>query len=313
MSTTPVAFDPQTYIKEANEREAARAAGKAVEPAAATAKTDDAAVRPKLPRSAVRQMNELRERAARAEERAKVIEELGLTKPQTEKTAAAGTSGEAAAVVDPEPMRKDFGSDADYHRALGRWDARQEASKVIEKKTTDEGQIAQYRQALEEANAKFDADKATLPDFDELTAAVIEEEKNGDRPTFNVADHPIFLALVAQSDQKAFILHHFAKNADALKAFLELEKNPVQLIAKFNRLEGRMEKEYDASEKKQKAKGKSAAELDAAKPAPSESATVKAGTAAPGKVETTITDGKGRRIMNPEWLRQENEKRGVRP
>jgi len=308
----PVEFDAIKFIARRNAEEQAKAEGKPLPDAPkAETKTEDHGTPPKLPRSAVRQMNELRERAARAEERAKVLEELGAKPKGTEATVLP-----PPAASDPEPQRKEFGTDAEYNRALGRWDARQEAAKVIDAKSADNSQMAQYQAQLVAADQAFVEQKALIPDFDEVAAAALEEEQSGERPTFPVSEHPIFLALVAQSDVRAFVLHHLAKNGDRLKEFLELEKNPAALVSKFHRLEGRVEKEYDsiqnAKKKGAEEKKPTAAERDAAKALPSETAIVKSGASAPQRVTSTIVVN-GRTVMNPEWSRQQNEKQGVRP
>jgi hypothetical protein len=298
-------FNAVEYLKQANETEAAAKAGKplpepvkAVEtkepkPAEGKAaeptgdgKDDD---QPRLPRSARREMNRLREEAAELRGRLKAIEELGLS-PKKEQ--------EAKKEADPEPVRTDYSSEADYNRALGRWDARQEVKKVeTNREQTAEQQV--QAKAFQEHCAAMDKkaveDIKAIKDWDEVQKAVADADEVLE---FKPEEHPTLMGLIASSDTKAYVLYHFAKVPADLQKMLDLTSDPGAQIRQFARLEGRIEKLYstndstkaaqasdepkgdDSKDRKAPAEGNTS-ERDARKPRPTSEVAARGGSAVP--------------------------------
>lgn len=293
-------FDPTAYIKQANENEAAKRPTPG-EPGAAAAAEAEA---PKLPRSVRRQLNTLLRENGELAGRLKELE-LKAGSPSAAATAANGatkTPGAGATVEDPEPVRKDFADDATYNRAVGKWDARQEARAAIDKLRKDgdaEAGAEEFMEHVAAMDTQAASDIALIPDWDEVAAAAQDDDN---RVEFDPAAHPTFIALLAQSDVKAWVLYHFAQHQGELKAILELTSKPERQIHAFARLEGRIERLYDPEEKRKaaqasqtpgdKGKGKDrtntpsgnerrTSELDARKPKPSSEVAARGGSAAP--------------------------------
>jgi hypothetical protein len=314
--STPV-FNATEYIQKANEREQL---SRDVKPAAASTEAAAAPAKPAEAEPTSEEKTEASARASRsqrrllrqlgeAEGRTKVLEEmLHLTRP------AAAATAKAENTEDPEPARDKFQDDASYNRALGRWEARQEATKTVAQALGQKEQIESLRDQVRAADAKAQEDKAIFDDWDQVQKDALE-----DGPEFNPAEHPVFMGLLATSDQKAKILYHFGKHADEFEKMLALSdaKNPGQQIRMFARLEGKVEKLYEKGEKKAEAasnkktddKKPTAAERDAKKAAPSESVAARGGSAPPNTVSPVLADGK---TLNPQWKERANQREGRR-
>jgi hypothetical protein len=316
-------FDQAEYIKTQNEKEAAERAGKPVEPPkpeqpAVVAEIEDDEEEgkggtPDPQRSARRRERGLVERAAKAEARAELLQEL-LDKGMTPKQAAEVVDKQTD--EDPEPQRKDFPDDAQYNRALGRWDARQEAAKLMgtkEEKEEAKKQEEAWREGVKKMDAKAAEDVKLIPDWDETAKAMEKLEEEDSSLRFAPSDQPTLFALLMQSDVRAFMYHHFAKNPDDLRKILAMKPN--QQIPFFNRLEGRVEKLYsteqqqNVSDKKAPPKQETAAERDAKKPKPSEAGAPRGGSAPVTTIKPYLEDG---RTINPAWKAQQNEREGLR-
>ena len=259
------------------------------------AKKADEPEPPRLPRSVRRELNRLRE-------------ELGAERARRELAEAGKPEPKAAPKEDAEPQRKDFGTDAEYLRATQKWDKAQEAkasAKTAEAGTQQE-QFAAHLKAMDE---KAVADIALIPDWEEVQKKAADDE---DAPEFAPDEHPTFMAMLAQSDVRAFALHHFAKNPDALESMLALTKDPGAQIRAFHRLEGRLEKEYasDKAAQADPAKGKTAdtpqkpqgraepqQEAQPAKPKPSSEVAARGGSPAPDEPA----------IGSPAWMQKRNQ------
>lgn len=311
MSTTPTPFDPAAYIKAENEREAALRSGKPVEPAAPVKVADPAetakpgegdAAKPAapLPKHVRREINRLRSEKAQLEGRLQAYAEMGI-KPG-EKQAAAPAAGDE----DAEPTRDKFGSDAEYAIAMGRWDARQEARKVLatrDEATSAAARLEDVKKAIDTADTKLAADRALLPDWDEVAKKAADIEVDWTK-------HPNLYMRLAQSDVKAFVLYHFAKHPEALQSLLEVGADEIRQDRMFSRLEGQVEKLYTTTEKPKEEKAKpTAAELDAKKHKPSESVGPKGGSAPTVSTPMLLEDGK---TLNPAWKAEQNEREGLR-
>ena len=298
MTPTPE-LDVKAHLEQSNLADQARREGKEPpKPAAPAEVADESAVEKphQASRSERRLQNRLREEIGELRGRLKAYEELGM-KPEPARVPP-------AAVADPEPERKNFASDAEYNRALGRWDARQEVAKATErvetKLTEREQQAAELEQlradiAASETQAQADI-KELFPDWEQVSKEALDDP---DAPEFTPAEHPMLMMMIARSDMKARVLYHFAKNPEALESMLGLTKTPDRQIAAFHRLEGRVEKLYDKPKVAQAA-GKvqeerathpaeanagrskqSTSESDARKPRPSSEVAARGGTAVP--------------------------------
>ena len=318
LPTEDQAFDPKAHFAARNAADEATRNGKEdpkpAEKAAPAAKPVESEEQQQshLPRSARREMNRLREQAAEERGRRLAIEDMisrGMAPKATEK----------AVEEDPEPQRAQFATDVEYQRAAGRWDARQEALKVEAKVTAKQSQadeIAGIRAEIEAAETQAQSDiKDLFPDWDEVSKAAAEDD---DAPEFIPADHPMLMMLIARSDVKARILYHFAKEPDDLEAMLALTKNPDRQIAKFHRLEGKVEKLYDKPKAAQASGAKSgqkertvpekaeqamgASERDARKPRPSAEVAARGGSAPPEEPA----------IGSAAWMAKRNQATGGR-
>lgn len=276
-----------------NESDAAIAAGKAPpekkEPEAAKLEEKEAPESPRLPRSTVRELNRLREEAAGNKARAEQLQDLidrGLIQ--------AGSAKVGKGEDDPEPTRKDFASDAEYNRAVGRWDARQESKKVlgtVTEQRDQEQQLSQLRTTINEADEAAAKDiKDLLPDYQKVAEEADLE--------FKPAEHPQLSIMLAQSPMKARIMYAWAKDEEAFEAMLKLTKTPEKQIAAFHRLEGKMETLY---EKKEPAK-ESKEERDAKKAKPSSEVSARGGLPTPGDIEMLLPNGD----LNPAWKAKRN-------
>ena len=294
------ALDVKAHLEQRNAADQARREGKEVpKPAAAAEVVEESAVEKphQASRSERRLQNRLREEIGELRGRLKAYEELGM-RPGSVPPAAV-----AAPVTDPEPQRREFGTDAEYNRALGRWDARQEVAKATErvetKLTEREQQAAELEQlradiAASEIQAQADI-KELFPDWEQVSKDALDDP---DAPEFTPAEHPMLMMMIARSDMKARVLYHFAKNPEALEGMLGMTKTPDRQIAAFHRLEGRVEKLYDKPKVAQAAgkgqeerathpaeanagRSKSTSESDARKPRPSSEVAARGGTAVP--------------------------------
>jgi hypothetical protein len=320
-------FNAAEYIARKNAEEAAKLNGKPVETKPAEAKP----VNPPKPQEEVepeappveqprpsRSQRRLLKQLGEAEGRAKTLQEMidkGLVKP------AAPTKPVIEPSADPEPLRKDFKSDADYYRAIGKWEARQETKKVVTDTSKQQEEARQRNELVTQMDAKAQEDKALFEDWDAIAEEAIE-----DGPEFVPAEHPLLWELMMRSDVKAGVLYHFSKYPDALERMLNLKDNPNSLIASFHRLEGKLEDDLDARRKKASSKDKkaedkkddtkppekkvlSAAERDARKPKPSEAAAARGGSAPSQATSPVLADGK---TANPVWLAERNAREAQR-
>ncbi len=230
-TTETPAFDAKAFMESRNE-------GKTIEPPKPVDSKPPAAAepedhQPRLPRSVRREMNKLREEIGSWKTRAELAE------------AGKATAPAAAPKEDAEPQRSAYGTDAEYLRATQKWDKAQEA-KTSTKTSEETQQQEAFVAHLQAMDTKAAEDMKLLPDWDAVSKKAMEDE---DAPEFAPAEHPTFVALLAQSDVKAFALYHFAKHPEQLEAMLELSKDPAAQIRSFHRLEGRLEKEYDSTQK----------------------------------------------------------------
>lgn len=238
---------------------------------------------PRLPRSVRRELNRLREELGAAKAKAELLEKFGAKAQHVD------------ADEDTEPQRDDFGSDAEYLRAVSKWDRAQEAKQQQQQGKTEQ-QSAEIRAHLKAMDEKAVADIAAyFPDWDEVSAAAAEDE---DAPEFKFEEHPQLVGMLSGSEFRAHVLYHWAKNPDALQFMLDLTAKPSEQIRAFHRLEGRLEKEYSGKQAAQASEaetpkkdrkhladaerpGETAADRDVRKPRPSTDVAARGGSAPP--------------------------------
>lgn len=290
------------FMQQRNEREAALKAGTPapekpapIEVKPVDTKADSEPPRPS--RSERRAQNRLREEIGELRGKLAAYEELGVKPAQA-----------APGAEDPEPKRDQFKTDAEHQRALGRWDARQEAKKLVGN-VQEEASAAQQRQEWEDhvraMAAKMTEDIKTLPDWDEVA-------KDAEELEYVPSEHPTLMGFIHSSDLKAFILYHFAKHPDEFQKMLDMSKTPAAQIRAMGRLEGRIEKLYStekaaqAPEKAPKDRedpadpskdgGRNSAVRETGKPRPSTEVAARGGSAAPEKPA----------LGSPQWMAERN-------
>lgn len=295
-------FDPIEHIKARNESDHAKLNPQQV-------KTDEPAkVVEKAADKPADDENHDKRLSRSDRRRAKVFEELGAARAKAEmleaQLAEARATHKPVTEADPEPKRDQFTSDADYNRALGRWDARQEAKKEVgkvEEKTKAEQDNAVWFAHVKEMDKKSIEDMKAIDDWAEAQEEAEDAADEDESLKFSADSQPTFWALIAQSDVRAFILHHYAKTPEDLRKILAAPA--AEQIRIFSRLEGRVEKMYTSDDPKKAAQaedkgkpepkdrrhpadsakpdGRNASERDALKPRPSTEVAARGGSAAP--------------------------------
>lgn len=304
-----MSFDPKAYIADQNETEAAIRAGKEPETRQVPLKANtEAEVKEpteeeaadaelKLPRHVRRELNRLRNQLGEANGRLNAYKEIGVAPKAEEKSLAKMDAPE-----DPEPHRNQFATDAEYNRALGRWDSRQETKKELGKRdqtAEQQQQSAQREEVFNEMREKCVDDAKKFTDWKE----VMESAADTEWFETDLAKYPVLVALLASSDQQASIYYHLAKNPDQAKALLAMTAD--QQIRAIHRLEGKVEDLYADRFKEPEEKEKVALPAKKRLPPPSESVAVRSG-AAPGNAATVTAPGSRR--VNAEWWSEANER-----
>jgi hypothetical protein len=255
---------------------------------------------PSLPRSVRRELNKLRRENGELAGRLSMMQELqasGFTKTEAKAEIA-------KLEADAEPTREQFATDAEYTKAVAKWEVRQELAKE-KQMSAAAAQEREFLDTVAAAQAKFEADVARFDDWAVVSEAMEDIE-------LNTAEQATFIGLLAQSDQRAAVLYHLAKNPDEREKLFKLA--PAAQIKAFHRLEGRVEGLYGKAETKTETKTETkpkptAAELDAKKPKPTEAVAAKGGTAVESLPPMMLADGK---TLNPAWKAARNAANGIR-
>ncbi len=253
---------------------------------------------PKMSRSARREINKYREEAAELRGRLKAFEELGV-KPKAAETAKPGDA--AADTDDPEPTRDKFATDSEFDRALGRWEARQEAKKVVTESQASEKEVSDLQKSLDSMAAKKWADADLIPDWDDAA----KRAESMPELQCDWKEHRALQLRLLTSDTQAAICRHWVDHPEDFQSLLALSGDIVAQDRAFTRLEGRVEKLYTTGEptgkkvapaadpKKSETKGSthpaegekpgrnSASENDARKPKPSSEVAAPGGSRVP--------------------------------
>ena len=305
-----MAFDAAQYIKDQNEKEAANRVGapkveepaKPAEAAVAVAEPEDPEEKQekehaKLPRSARREMNRLREELGRTKGMLEAFEKMG--KPPAE--------DKKEPVPDPEakPQRADFTDEASYLEAIAAHAGRLEAAKSEQQR--------QWQDRLREMHAKAQEDIKLIPDYAEHAKAA-----EGDGPNaveFTPAEHPTLMALIGTSEYQALAWDYFATHPDEFEEMLALtvkNGNSTEQVAEFRALEGHLKRIYKTLKVKPADKKEEAKEPEPKPvklPKPSESVATHGGSAPVGEPKPYLADGK---TINPAWVARRNERDGAR-
>jgi hypothetical protein len=255
----------------------------------------------RLTRSQRRENNRLREEAAEARGRLAAYQEFATTQksPSNE-----GAKQEVAAT---EPTRDQFQTEAEFSKAIAKWE-RAQGVREFEAKQQQDAQTEAFMRAVRENTDKFNEDTKLFPDW-----AEVAEEMNA--MPLDTAKQATLVALLGQSDVRAHVTYYFAKHKDEFTEFLKL--SPNDQIKVFHRLEGRMDAEYskattekaaqappatpagkDRTPPEKPAQGSAtAADRDVRKPRPSTEVAARGGSAIPeDPLPGTI-----------EWMRRRNQ------
>jgi len=135
-----------------------------------------------------------------------------------------------------EPQRDQFADDADYHRALGRWEATQEA-KARETQTAQEraqqerAQRQQQTQAtIAESWTKREADfTKTTADYEAKVTPFLDDLDHFSKGTREA---------IVESDLGPALLYHLASNPEEAERIADL--SPARQIAELGKLEERL-------------------------------------------------------------------------
>lgn len=267
-------------------------------------KDEDESHGDRLPRSARREMNRLREEAAEARGRLAMLQELqaqGFTRAE----AKAAVEAKPANV---EPTRDQFASDAEFIQASAKFEAHKALKEANAKQTAD----AEMQELLKTANAntaKYEADAANFEDWEDAQEAMAAISLDG-------ANTEMLVGLFAESDQRAGVSYYWAKHPDEFREFLKM--SPKAQIRTFHRLEERVEQLYskkaaadagaaqappkpsakDRTTPEKPAQGaQTAADRDVRKPRPSTEVAARGGTAPPEEPP----------IGSPAWMARRNQ------
>jgi membrane protein involved in colicin uptake len=176
-----------------------------------------------------------RRERARARDAAKLAEaqtEARMLREQLDRQQA-----KAAPVTDSEPQRESFDTLEDYHRALARHEARQEASKLIEGQR--KAQTEQEQKARTEAS-----DAAIAKSWESSEVAFRKEATDYDEVVgeFIAAELPSLDAnakrAILESDIGPKLLYHLAKNPEEAERIAKL--SPVRQVIEIGKMEERV-------------------------------------------------------------------------
>ena len=310
---TPEQF--QDYKKDQNLKEAvARGAAPRIE----TKKPEDVSretskAEPDSPsvHSLKRRLRDAQRDADETRGRLKALEDMGAIPKKEEPKVEAKPE-------DPEPQLKDFKTEAEYNRALGRWEGRQGAKEVIGKQAETDKSKAEFetfKAELETRAQQSQEDAKLIPDLDDVIKSSEKLAEEGKRVLVDWSKHQTLAVLLAKSSQQAFLLDYFARKDEGdqeLRDLLDLTDKPAEQVAAFHQLEGWIKRSYRATvskkpeEKPEKAKKESAEDAAAKLPRPSSQVGAKGGNAPRvGELSPTLADG---HTINPDWKVEMNRK-----
>lgn len=325
-TSAEVPFDGLAYIKASNEADALRKAGKQPAPVVKATELVAAPLKEEGDEALTRDGQHLASKSQRrqltlaqkeaSEERGKRLALEGLIEKGIIKPAEAAKL-EVAPATEVEPKREGYPSDAEFYKAISKWYADKAGAQAIatieEKQTKAQRDEALYG-SFNAADIKAATDVAELfSDWKDVAAQAIkdaekrvEDSEDGTDPLIlDPMKNPLLFGKFHASKQKAALLYHFAKNPDVMRELLET-KDPVEQIEFLKELEGEVKVLY---RKKEEKKAPTAAEVDAGLQRPSETVSVRSGTAVEDVPPMTLADGK---TLNPAWKAYRNMQDGRR-
>ena len=266
---TPKPFDAKAHIEQRNANDALRQAGK---PIVAPIKPEEPKpaepAEAKQPTRVARSLNRLQREVGAAEERARILKE------ENERLRAVPAAAPTAAVdSDPEPIRKNFATDLEFARAVNKWDARQEAKKIVDTRDEEQSkadQQAALAAAVKASGEKFEVDRAIFGEEEWKKRVDQMAELEEEDPAMSWSSDTVFAQLLFTSDVRAAVLFWASENPEKFKALIA-EKDIPTLVRRFSRVEGIAEKLLDEYQKKSddaKKKAAPASEKNGTSPSP---------------------------------------------
>ena len=295
-------YDVQAELKRQNEEEASKRFGKPTvveeekKPTPGQPQPEEES-HDRLSRSDRRRMNALIREAAEARGRASAFEERNQFLEEL-----LGREGKSKAITraaDEEPKRENFKSDAEFAAAVARFAVKQE----VQQTTAENRHLEELQTQIAQARDYYDEQVKLIPEWEKI-------EKEAEE--LDLRDQLTLHLLFATSEMRAHLTEYFVEHRKEWDRLCALKSNEIEQRRFFHRIEGKVESVYNERQKKvsQKEEKKSAAELDAAKPKPSEAVTPRGGIASNSDVPMLLSDGK---TINPAWKAAQNAKDGLRP
>lgn len=175
---------------------------------------------------AIAKQREAERKAADAESKLKE-----LTAPKEQKNESKDTKD------DPEPKLNDFEDYESYNKAVAKWTAKSvlkeaEAERTkAEAKRSHEQRASDVQKAFDESISEFSKEH---PDYHEVIQNAVDETAEGKLP--RLPDHVI--NAIAESDTKAGLLYHIAKNSAELERLSHV--SPERIGYEIGKLEARI-------------------------------------------------------------------------
>jgi len=137
------------------------------------------------------------------------------------------------------PKEDDFETVEDYLKAVGKWEAKQEAAKADQERRQLEAKAA-YEAKISAKRAEFETKEAemrkTTPDYDETVQVLNEHVDTVDK---NTPGFQVFRDVLMGSNDMAALSYHLGKNPDLLESMQKME--PIQVARTLFRLELELE------------------------------------------------------------------------
>lgn len=170
-----------------------------------------------------------------------------------------------APVVDQEPNRNDFKTDAEYAAAIARYHVKQETGKI-----SQENEVLQaIKQEYQEANASQEEHVKLIPNWEKVVKGA---EK------LDLAGQEFLPGMLATSDVRAFVVEYLVDNPKDWERLISYKGDAIKQRDFFKRIEGKVEVVYD------KRKAEQAALAEKSEKGPEKTEQVSGKTAAPVKV-----------------------------
>ncbi len=255
-ATEPKPFDPIAYNKQANESDKAIREGKEPPIIAKTTEPEKPTAEPEKTQS------EVERRPSRSERRQinQLLRELGEVKGKLsvfEQMAGAGTlQRQQPVATDPEPKREDFASDAEYNRAVGRWDTRQELKKVNSSESTN----TEAADRIKEFGVKAETDKTEIEWPEPWEDVIKRAEEDGPVVEWMSKDNLFMTMRLFDSPHRAAMMYHLARYPEQFEELLAFKGDEISTDRFISRLEGRVEVMYSKRKAAQASKPEKAKE-----------------------------------------------------